>query len=609
MMTDLAAGSSAVEQLQKNVAEAPYIQDLTKASAERKIQEDRLAAQYAPEMMAAKAEEEQMRLQTVRLQKLVADNQYKADTESTAKLQQWLQTDDGKKASDLEITKKSASLKMQAGLTEQGAKLYERADKIEATELANQTKLLAQNSETIAKAAVVLDAVPAEQVEEYFNGLPDETKNLITKQVGEENWKKATGEQKKTIVDRLFLNAKGQLTEQLKAVELKKTELVTKNRLEVENSKEAAAKVLQTMKGDTAVDVATIKADSSEKIAEDKIKGALKLEEQKNADKIKEIQAKHTAEMDKLRQTTVDKTALENLKTTHAKELETLKAANKKSLEAMKESGKTTRAAAKTDIKDASFYIKEHDKIVKSGEKQEQVLQESVNAAEKLLTESKTASWYEPKAYKEDKRSKNYTDAVNKLNEFRKQQTQRELDTFKNAPDFPKKEQIIRKLEERLNAVSTPPPDKQEPPPAKAEAPKPDSVKSDVPSGAKTHDGYPARKNSDGSYSTEVSITVTNPKLNNGKPTNIPSLWKGKEVDENTAVENALASGNKYESFSTIPEAVKAAKERSRAGGAGATSNKYTQDNPAKPTSKEDYDKLPSGSYYIQDGVTKRKKG
>ena len=38
-------------------------------------------------------------------------------------------------------------------------------------------------------------------------------------------------------------------------------------------------------------------------------------------------------------------------------------------------------------------------------------------------------------------------------------------------------------------------------------------------------------------------------------------------------------------------------------------SNKYTQDNPAKPTSKEEYDKLPSGSYYIQDGVIKRKKG
>ena len=96
MMSDLAAGSSAVEQLQKNVAEAPYIQDLTKAASERKIQEDRLAKQYAPEMMAAKAEEEQMRLQTARLQKLATESPYTRDKESTAHLEQWLQTPEGK---------------------------------------------------------------------------------------------------------------------------------------------------------------------------------------------------------------------------------------------------------------------------------------------------------------------------------------------------------------------------------------------------------------------------------------------------------------------------------------------------------------------------------
>lgn len=38
-------------------------------------------------------------------------------------------------------------------------------------------------------------------------------------------------------------------------------------------------------------------------------------------------------------------------------------------------------------------------------------------------------------------------------------------------------------------------------------------------------------------------------------------------------------------------------------------SNTYTETSPAKPVSKEDYDKLPAGSYYMQDGVLKRKKG
>jgi choline dehydrogenase-like flavoprotein len=516
-MSDLAEGSTAVRQLQQNVAAAPYVQDLTQAASERKIQEDRLAAQYAPQIAAAKAEEEQMRLQTVRLQKLTSENQYKADTESTAKLQQWLQTDDGKKASDLDITKKSASLKMQAGLTEQGAKLYERAEKIEATELANQTKQLAQDNETIAKAAVVLDAVPSEKVDEFFGRLPEEQKKLILKQVGEDNWNKATGEEKKKIVDRLFLNAKGQLIEQIKAVELKKTELVTKNKLEIENSKEAAAKVLQTMKGDTAVEVQEKKSETTLEAQRIKDEAALERVKQKGADDLERQRKKDEDAMERLKASNASKKEIEELREKSKKEIEQLRDKTKKEIEDMKEKASKAKSDKKDDVKDATFYIKEHDKIVKSGEKQEQVLQEKVNATQKLFEESKTASWYEPKAYKEDKRSKAYTDAVNELNKFRKQQTQREIETFENAPDFPKKQEILRKLKQTLAAVDTPPMDK-EPPPAKAEAPKAAPAK-DVPS------------------------------------------------------------------------------------------NKYTQDNPAKPTSKEEYDKLPPNSYYIQDGVVKRKKG
>jgi hypothetical protein len=182
------------------------------------------------------------------------------------------------------------------------------------------------------------------------------------------------------------------------------------------------------------------------------------------------------------------------------------------------------------------------------------------------------------------------------LKDLRTRQLKNEISNATMLPDGTQRTRIMAELDKQAEVLGI-------------KSPSVDTPKPDIPSGAKTHDGYPARKNADGSYSTEVSITVTNPKLNSGKPTNIPSLWKGKEVDENTAVENALATGKKYESFSTIPDAVKAAKERSKAGGAGATSNKYTEQNPAKPTSKEEYDKLPPNSYYMQDGVLKRKKG
>jgi len=88
----------------------------------------------------------------------------------------------------------------------------------------------------------------------------------------------------------------------------------------------------------------------------------------------------------------------------------------------------------------------------------------------------------------------------------------------------------------------------------------------------KTHDGYPARQNPDGSYSTEVTITVTDPRLNKGRPTNIPSLWKGKEVDEDTAVTNVLKSKKMYPSYTSVEEAIRKAEKRSEAGGAGSGS-------------------------------------
>ena len=81
--------------------------------------------------------------------------------------------------------------------------------------------------------------------------------------------------------------------------------------------------------------------------------------------------------------------------------------------------------------------------------------------------------------------------------------------------------------------------------------------------GLKTHDGFEVVQNPDGSVSTEISITVQDPRLNEGRPTNIPSLWDRKVVDDDTAVERALKSGKKYNSYETIEEAVRAARQRS----------------------------------------------
>lgn len=85
-----------------------------------------------------------------------------------------------------------------------------------------------------------------------------------------------------------------------------------------------------------------------------------------------------------------------------------------------------------------------------------------------------------------------------------------------------------------------------------------------------THDGRPAVQNPDGTHSTELTITVQDERLNGNLPTNIPSLWGGAVVDQETAIQNAVRSGRQFQPYETIEEAVRAARARSAAGGAVA---------------------------------------
>lgn len=87
-----------------------------------------------------------------------------------------------------------------------------------------------------------------------------------------------------------------------------------------------------------------------------------------------------------------------------------------------------------------------------------------------------------------------------------------------------------------------------------------------------------------------------------------PDFPGKKSVIDNLVTELELYPKPKAE---PKPEAKPEAKPTTPAKPAGkeVPSNTYTESNPAKPTSKQEYDKLPAGSYYMQDGVLKRKKG
>ena len=89
-----------------------------------------------------------------------------------------------------------------------------------------------------------------------------------------------------------------------------------------------------------------------------------------------------------------------------------------------------------------------------------------------------------------------------------------------------------------------------------------------------------------------------------------PDFPGKKTVIENLSTELELYAKPKDEGAGK-PEAKPEAKPAAPAKPSGkeVPSNTYTESNPAKPTSKQEYDKLPPGSYYMQDGVLKRKKG
>nr|WP_321482720.1 phage tail tip lysozyme [uncultured Cohaesibacter sp.] len=87
----------------------------------------------------------------------------------------------------------------------------------------------------------------------------------------------------------------------------------------------------------------------------------------------------------------------------------------------------------------------------------------------------------------------------------------------------------------------------------------------------RTDEGRPIVRNVDGSVSTERTITVTDKRINGGKPTNIPTMYGGKIVDDETASDIIAKNkgidpdtGRKLSSYNSISEAEAAAAARSK---------------------------------------------
>ncbi len=67
-------------------------------------------------------------------------------------------------------------------------------------------------------------------------------------------------------------------------------------------------------------------------------------------------------------------------------------------------------------------------------------------------------------------------------------------------------------------------------------------------------------ENEDGSTSSVRSMSVEDERLNEGKPTLIPSIWDGEELDPVTATDRAVSSGAQWPSYETNEQATAASK-------------------------------------------------
>ena len=198
-MSDVAAGSNAALQLQRNMAAAPDVQQ-----TQTNVMQEQ----------ANTLQQQQQNIEKTKLANLVADTGIKTDADIKSKIQNLVKDDSYVKSSPSDQVLKMASLVGESGKPEDMAKLIEASERISTRDLLNQSKKSDIERQSIADASSVLETIPEAQVDERFNSLPEATRNLVIGRVGQGNWDKSTPKEKKAIVQNLFETANSKLQEQ-----------------------------------------------------------------------------------------------------------------------------------------------------------------------------------------------------------------------------------------------------------------------------------------------------------------------------------------------------------------------------------------------------------
>ena len=230
------------------------------------------------------------------------------------------------------------------------------------------------------------------------------------------------------------------------------------------------------------------------------------------------------------------------------------------------------------------------DRQQKIDDKENIPLQEAVDKASEDLETSKKRFLIDSDTPTE-KAQVAYREAVDKLVSSQRKQLKRRLAVAKSSPNYDGKNDYVDLIQQELDLL--PPPDKKEtgtPPPEAAPTTPP------AKGGSSMLDLLPGKMSpAAAADSTSKAISV----VDVGSGIRVSSKLSTRDIEILKSMKDATVSpGEMWDRVNGKLKIIPA-----------ATSNKYTQDNPAKPTSKAEYDKLPPGSYYEQDGAVKLKKG
>jgi hypothetical protein len=254
LMSDVAAGSNAALQLQRNMAAAPDVQQ-TQANV---MQEQ-----------ANTLQQQQQNVEKTKLANIVANTGIKTDADIRNKIQNLVKDDSYIKSSPSDQVLKMASLVGESGKPEDMAKLIEVSEKITARDLLNQSRKADIERQSIADASSVLETIPEAQVNDRFNSLPEATKNLVIGRVGEANWNNFSPKEKKAVVQNLFETANTKLQEQKMANSLALAQVRAAADVQKTQLRLAASERAKTLGDEKLVQIWNVANKGLEKIQND----------------------------------------------------------------------------------------------------------------------------------------------------------------------------------------------------------------------------------------------------------------------------------------------------------------------------------------------------